>query len=232
MPAAGSGARLGTAVPKTLIEIAGKPLFVHAADLLVRHPDCVEAVIAAPAGFEVRYADAAEREWHDARVHVVVGGRVRQESVGNALCSLRVPCDAVLIHDAARPFVTTNLIDRVLDALSGDCVAVVPGIPVTDTIKRIVPESQVVHTTIDRDELVAVQTPQAIDFAVATEAYRRVARDGFEGTDDVSLIEHCRLGAIRVVDGEPGNFKITTPEDLARARERLERAYDRHRTAR
>jgi 2-C-methyl-D-erythritol 4-phosphate cytidylyltransferase len=229
MPAAGSGARLGADVPKALIEIAGKPLFVHAADLLVRHPDCNEAVIAAPAGYEAQFSRELERAWSGSKTIVVTGGRTRQESVFNAFRHVSAECEAVLIHDAARPFLTSGLINRVLAALAGDCVAVVAGLPVTDTIKWVEPESHVVVGTIERAKLVAVQTPQAILKATFEEALGRAALRRFEGTDDVSLVEHFRLGTVRVVAGDPGNFKVTTAEDLMRARDLLER--NRRRTA-
>ena len=222
MPAAGSGTRLGADVPKALIEIAGKPLFVHAADLLVRHPDCVEAVFATPKGFEARFTQVIEREWSGSSVRVVTGGRTRQESVFKALRALQAKCDAVLVHDAARPFLREDLLDLMLAALTGDCVAVVPGLPVTDTIKRVQLETQSVFSTLERADLIAVQTPQAILVYVAEEAHRLSKVSGFEGTDDVSLVEHFELGTVRVVAGDPRNFKVTTAEDLARARDLLE----------
>ena len=211
-------------MPKALIEIAGKPLFVHAADLLVRHPACIEAVIAAPAGFEADFAQAAKREWNDERVRVALGGATRQQSVLFALRSLRKSCDAVLVHDAARAFVTRDLIARVLEALSGQFVGTVPGLPVTDTIKRVLTGSGIVLGTMDRADLMAVQTPQAVLRTIAIDAFERAAVDGTAGTDDVSLVEYYRLGPVRVVKGDPRNFKITTPEDLARARVLLDYA--------
>ncbi|HEY3294159.1 MAG TPA: 2-C-methyl-D-erythritol 4-phosphate cytidylyltransferase [bacterium] len=226
IPAAGSGVRLGAHLPKTLIDLAGRPMFVRAADSLVRHPLCIETVIAAPAGFEEYYLEAAGKAWADYDVRVVTGGRTRQESVTFALRSLQQDSDAILIHDAARPFITPDVIERVLAALMAGDTAALPGLPVTDTLKRVATDSRLVDSTVDRHDLMAVQTPQGLRRDAAQTAFDRATRDGLDGTDDVWLIEHYRLGSIRVVDGAPRNFKITTPEDLARARELL--AYDTH----
>jgi 2-C-methyl-D-erythritol 4-phosphate cytidylyltransferase len=223
MPAAGSGSRLGAALPKALLEIAGRALFAHAAEPFVQDPRCLEVVIAAPQGCENQFAHASKVTWHNSRVKVITGGRIRQESVGLALAALTCRPDAVLIHDAARPLVRPDLIDCVLNALEHDCVAVVPGLPVTDTLKRVDGVPLTVVETVDRASLVAVQTPQALLFSLAARAFELAAATGFEATDDVSLIEQFNLGPIRVVDGDPRNFKITTVDDLARARELLAR---------
>ena len=117
----------------------------------------------------------------------------------------------VLVHDAARPLVTSGVIDRVLAGLSAGAEAVIPGVSLADTVKRV--EGGRVIETLRRDELVAVQTPQGFPRAVLAEA---LAAEFDGATDCASLVE--RLGrAVTVVEGDPGNFKITTPEDLARA---------------
>jgi 2-C-methyl-D-erythritol 4-phosphate cytidylyltransferase len=223
MPAAGSGSRLGAVLPKALIEFGGRALFAHAVEPFLPDPRCIEVVIAAPRGFEIHFARAAALAWGAGRVKVITGGRIRQESVALAIEAVGSRPDAVLIHDAARPFVTPELIARVLDALRPDCVAVVPGVPVTDTLKRIDGLPPTVRQTVDRAPLVAVQTPQAILFSLAGRAFELAAATGFEATDDVSLIEQFNLGPIRVVDGDPRNFKITTVDDLDRARGLLAR---------
>jgi 2-C-methyl-D-erythritol 4-phosphate cytidylyltransferase len=220
MPAAGGGVRLGTDLPKALVEIGGRPLFIHAARPFLRHPQCVEAVIAVPAGWESRFQSAVKSEWGDGRVKVVTGGAVRQESVLRASEGLTSDAEFVLVHDAARPLIEEAVLERVLVALI-DAVAVAPALPVADTLKRV-DERRRVSETVDRGNLVTVQTPQGILREAAEEAYRRALTTGFVGTDDVSLIEHFGLGAVVVVDGDPGNFKITTPEDLVLAERLLE----------
>jgi 2-C-methyl-D-erythritol 4-phosphate cytidylyltransferase len=224
IPAAGNGARLGADLPKTLIGLAGRPIFVHAADLLVRHPECVEAVIAAPAGYEADYTRIAVQTWPHRKVGVITGGATRQESVSLALKGVTQSCQAIVVHDAARVFLSDDLIHRTLSAVNGNFVASLPGLPVTDTIKRVTGHPLIVSETVDREGLVAVQTPQVILRDVMIRAHRLAADSKYEGTDDVSLVERFDLGPIRVVAGDPRNFKITTPEDLIRARELLEDA--------
>ena len=219
MPAAGGGVRLGAELPKALVEIAGAPMFIHAARPFLRNAQCVEAVVAAPAGWEPRFQQAADREWGKERVRVVTGGAVRQESVACALAALISDAEFVLIHDAARPLVSEAVIARVLEALS-ESVAAAPVIPVMDTLKRT--DGRGIFETVERAGLVAVQTPQGILRAAAEEAQRRARAEGFEGTDDVSLIEHFALGAVKAVAGDPSNFKITTTEDLTLARKLME----------
>ena len=220
MPAAGGGVRLGAELPKALVEIAGAPMFLHAARPFLRNAQCVEAVVAAPAGWEPRFQQAADREWGKERVRVVTGGAVRQESVACALAALISDAEFVLIHDAARPLVGEALIGRVLAALA-NAAAAVPALPVADTLKRT-DEQKTVVETVERAGLVAVQTPQGILRAAAEEAQRRARAEGFKGTDDVSLIEHFALGAVKAVAGDPRNFKVTTTEDLTLARKLME----------
>jgi 2-C-methyl-D-erythritol 4-phosphate cytidylyltransferase len=134
---------------------------------------------------------------------VVAGGLTRSESVRAGLAAVPADAQVVLVHDAARPRATTSLWRRVLDALDGRCDAVVPAVPVTDTLRELD------GGTVDRSRIVAVQTPQAFVAAVLRQAHA----DGAEGTDDASLVEAIG-GTVQVVDGEPANTKITTPHDL------------------
>jgi len=224
MPAAGSGIRLGADLPKALIEISGKPLFVHAALPFLQFESCAEAVMAVPQSEIERFRQEAEKHLGAGRVRVVGGGKTRQDSVFNALRSLNAKVDAVLIHDAARPMIQRNLIQRVRDALTGDTAAVVPGLPVADTLKRVQESDSTILNTVERCGLMAVQTPQAIRFDTAFESHTLAAQAGFQGTDDVSLIEHFHLGRIRYVTGDVRNFKITTSDDLTLAREILRHA--------
>ena len=142
----------------------------------------------------------------------VAGGALRQDSVAAGLAALPRECDAVLVHDAARPFATAALSNAVLDALATGAPGVVPGIPVTDTIKQT--DNGVVTHTPDRSGLVAVQTPQGFALAALRDAHERARVAGWSVTDDAALLERCRL-PVRVVAGEAANAKITTPEDLA-----------------
>jgi 2-C-methyl-D-erythritol 4-phosphate cytidylyltransferase len=146
----------------------------------------------------------------------IPGGSRRRDSVACGLAEVPDGADWVLIHDAARPLVTPQLIERVLArALIGDVDGVIPAIPVTDTLKRVVEET--VLATVDRDGLVAVQTPQAFRVPVLKAAHNS---DDTDASDDAALVERAD-GTVVTVMGDPMNFKITTPEDLAIARAHL-----------
>jgi 2-C-methyl-D-erythritol 4-phosphate cytidylyltransferase len=134
---------------------------------------------------------------------VVAGGLTRSQSVRAGLAAVPADAQVVLVHDAARPRATTALWRRVLDALDGRSDAVVPAVPVSDTLRELE------GGTVDRSRFVAVQTPQAF----AAEVLRQAHADGAEGTDDASLVEAIG-GTVHVVDGEAANTKITTPHDL------------------
>ena len=138
---------------------------------------------------------------------VVVGGATRSASVRAGLAAVPDDASVVVVHDAARPFAAPALFDAVVAAVHAGADGSVPGVPLADTVKRVV-RGEVVET-LDRDELVAVQTPQA--FAAA--ALRRAHADGAEGTDDAALVE-ASGGRVVVVPGDPANTKITRRTDL------------------
>lgn len=147
----------------------------------------------------------------------VAGGPTRSESVRNGLAAVPAEATIVCVHDAARPLASGELFAAVVAAVRSGADAAIPALPVTDTIKVVDADGAVVATP-DRTSLVAVQTPQA--FRVA--ALRRAHAAGAEGTDDAVLVE-AMGGRVVTVPGEPWNFKITEPDDLARSREWLAR---------
>jgi 2-C-methyl-D-erythritol 4-phosphate cytidylyltransferase len=134
---------------------------------------------------------------------VVAGGATRSASVRAGLAALPADADVVLVHDAARPYASSELWRRVLDGVRAGADGVVPCVPVVDTLR------EVGGSTVDRARFVAVQTPQGF----AADALRRAHAGDPEGTDDASLVEACG-GKVLVVDGDPDNRKITTPADL------------------
>ncbi len=148
-------------------------------------------------------------------VRVVPGGATRQESVGNGLDLVHT--DTVVVHDAARPFVTADLIDRVLSALM-DADAVVAAVPVDETLKRTRSASDdlLVEQTVDRNRLWRAQTPAAFKMEKLKSAHEHAREEGFTGTDESQLIERYG-GAVKVVTGSRSNLKITFPEDFALA---------------
>ena len=216
--AAGSGTRLAAAsggVKKQFLRLEGRPLFWRALTAFARCPGVDGIVVVFPpaecaaAGEELAGLVAG----HDPGVAVLTaaGGVRRQDSVRNGLAALPPHCRRVLVHDAARPFVDPALIGRVLDALDAGHEAVIPTLPVTDTIKEV--HGDTVQATFERSALAAVQTPQGFDVALLREAFAHADED-FTVTDDASLVEH--LGRpVHTVPGSPENRKITNPEDLA-----------------
>ena len=211
--AAGQGARAGGDLPKQFQRIAGETLLRRALSRFVESPKVtfVQPVI--------RSEDADLVRVETAGLNVlppVVGGATRQASVRAGLEALlsRKP-DIVLVHDAARPFASADLIARAIVAAEKTGAAI-PGLPVTDTIKRV-DNSGIVETTVDRALLRLVQTPQAFAFPALIAAHRRAAEQGREDfTDDAALAEWAGM-KVSVFPGEAGNIKFTTPEDFVRA---------------
>ena len=202
--AAGSGERLGADRPKAFVQLAGRTLLEHAFLSLSSVVD--EIVIAAPSGWE-----AEVRKIVGESAKVVVGGASRSVSISNAMEAVSPDINLVLVHDAARALASSDLARRVLDALAAGEVAVIPALPVTDTIKSINRESYV-SMTPDRTFLRAVQTPQGFTRAVLMRAHAR----GEEATDDAALVES--LGEkVKVIEGEARAMKITTVQDLTTA---------------
>src|SRR3954470_1944469 len=214
--AAGRGLRAGGQIPKQYRELAGEPVIRSSLSLFAWHGQigAVQAVI--HPDDRAAYENAAKRL---RLLPPCRGAATRQASVraGLEALSARAP-DVVLIHDAARPFCTTELISRAITAC-GATGAAIPALEVTDTIKRIDADGHVAGT-IGRAQLRAVQTPQAFAFGPLLEAHRRAAKDGREDfTDDAALAEWSGL-KVAVFAGETGNIKLTTDDDFAKAEAR------------
>ena len=214
--AAGSGTRLGAPVPKAFVTVAGRPLLWYAVRSAVQARP-LAVVVAAPAAHvddAIAVVEPLSRE-HGIPVQVVPGGAERGDSVLAGVRWLPAECEVVLVHDAARALAPPVLFRIVAGTVTDAVPAVVPGLPVVDTVKSV-DDAGLVTGTLERGRLRIVQTPQGFRRDVLVEAHRV---HGSLATDDAGLVE--RLGRpVRVVEGHPAARKITTPEDLLHA-ERL-----------
>ena len=204
VPAAGVGVRLGPGAPKALRTLAGEPLLVHAVRGLRAAPSVGPVVVAAPASDVAAVRDLLAP--YD--VVVVAGGAERQDSVRAALAALDPGVDLVLVHDAARCLTPVAVVEAVAACLRGGAGAVVPVLPVADTVKQVCGDRVV--ATLDRSALRAVQTPQGFRREVLEQAH--AAASG-AATDDAGLVEALGL-PVRTVAGHEEAFKVTRPIDL------------------
>ncbi|MET0704833.1 MAG: 2-C-methyl-D-erythritol 4-phosphate cytidylyltransferase [Mycobacterium sp.] len=205
VPAAGSGERLAAGVPKAFAHLVGRTLVERAVDGLLESGVVDAVVVAVPAN----RTDQAKLIL-GSRATVVSGGADRTESVRLSLAAAGDP-EFVLVHDAARPLTPASLIARVVESLRSGHTAVVPALPLVDTVKAV-DANGVVLGTPERAGLRAVQTPQGFAMTVLQRAYNSAAAPG-TFTDDASMVENIG-GQVQTVDGDPLAFKITTPQDL------------------
>ena len=216
--AGGRGARLGAAEPKAFVVLGGRSLLDHAVERALGAPEVSHVVIVAPASHLREAGAVASRSARPADVDVVAGGAERTDSVAAGLRALRPEDGIVLVHDAARCLAPSSLFTRLVHEVRSGHPAVVPGLPVTDTIKQVDARGVVVATP-DRATLRAVQTPQAFLREVLEHAHT----SGVHATDDAALVEAAG-GHVRVVEGDRLAFKVTTPDDLATAQRHLDDA--------
>ncbi|GAA1859724.1 2-C-methyl-D-erythritol 4-phosphate cytidylyltransferase [Myceligenerans crystallogenes] len=228
LTAAGSGARLGRDLPKALVDLGGSPLVLHAARRLVGSGVVDALIVTAPDGLRDVVSDLlAADDRITVPVTVVGGGPTRQASVAAGLEAAHARHDVVLVHDAARPLIPADLVQRVVKAVRAGHGAVVPGLPVTDTVKQVTPGGDVepVVATPDRSVLRAVQTPQGFARELLVRAHEagreRAVSEDLAATDDAGLVE--ALGEpVHIVPGDAAAAKITTERDLRLAELELE----------
>ncbi len=228
--AGGRGARAGGAVPKQLVDLGGRTVLQRSIAAFDAHPDVATIVVVLPA--ELLPEAAGLMGTTRVPVRAVAGGTRRQDSVRAGVDALAAEATVVLVHDAARPFVDSGVIDRVIAATAG-AGAVVPAVAARDTIKRVAGRTSLVTETIPRDEVWLAQTPQGFTRDVLVEAVA-LGASGVEATDEATLAE--RAGhAVAIVPGDERNVKITTADDLEAARmqyagtSRIGTGYDLHR---
>ena len=209
LPAAGSGKRMKADKNKLLLELFGKPIFLYTLEVFEQDPQC-EAIWLAVKAEERNIIEQYVTEYGITKVQgYAEGGMERQDSVRACLEAIP-PCGVVLVHDAARPFISREVIGRLVEA-AVESGAAIAGVPVKDTIKKAA--AGIIQETVDRGQLWMIQTPQAFTYDLILEAAHAAAQDGFMGTDEAMLVERLNL-PVQIIESTYENVKMTTPDDL------------------
>ncbi len=212
---------MGSDVPKQFLELDGAPIVLLTLRRLMECRDISEFLVATRGEETDALEQRLAKEKFSGAVRVVKGGETRQQSVGNALAQVSPEAELVLVHDAVRPFVTNEQVQRVIGEARTRGAAIL-GIPAIDTIKEVrrssLPQDvALISSTIPREKIVLAQTPQAFRTMLLKEAFARAEQDGFTASDEAALVE--RLGHdVYVVQGSERNIKITKPADMELAR--------------
>jgi 2-C-methyl-D-erythritol 4-phosphate cytidylyltransferase len=220
LPAAGLGTRMGADTPKQFHSLDGVPVLLFTLRRLAACPNITDFVIATRAEEVDSVSASVASENFGRPVRVVRGGDTRQDSVANALAEVPSEADLILVHDAVRPLVTLDQIERVI-AEADACDAAILGIPAMDTVKEVKRASlpndvALITATIPRERVVLAQTPQVFRASLLVEAFARARQDGVTASDEAGLVE--RIGRdVHVVVGSERNLKITRPGDMALA---------------
>ncbi len=214
--AGGAGKRMGASTNKQFLLLDNKPIIVHTLQTFeeCRAVDGIYLVVNQK-DLPIIQEEILETYRFNKVVKLVMGGRLRQDSVRNGLEAIEDPCDIVIIHDGARPFVTPAFIEKGI-YLMEMFDAIIPALPMKDTVKVISKEGFVVKT-LERDSLWHVQTPQTFKYELIMKAYREGMTKKLYGYDDATFLEYMGK-KVKVIEGSPYNIKITTPEDLVMAR--------------
>jgi 2-C-methyl-D-erythritol 4-phosphate cytidylyltransferase len=215
IPAGGSGQRMGTATPKQFMPLGGVPLLLHSLQVFERCASISQVILVVPKDERERtLSEVVARHGIKKVLKIVAGGATRQESVYHGLKETDPETEIVVIHDAVRPFVTEDLIERSIET-ARDIGGAIVAVPMKETVKQVGPDGHILRT-VDRSQLWLAQTPQTFRRALLIEGYRKAESDGFHATDEAAVME--RLGhKIAVVPGGWDNIKITTPEDFQMA---------------
>lgn len=215
VPAAGSGTRMGLGFNKALAPLAGRPMLVRTLEAIATWPTVAGVVVVHAVDEQPTLQGVlAEADWPWPLVWAI-GGATRADSVRSGmLAALDAGADWLAVHDAARPLASGALVAAVL-ARALEVGAAIPGCPVVDTVKRLRPGTDMVATTVPREDLWQVQTPQIVRADLLRQAYAKAEGLAFAPTDEASLLEFAGHG-VAVVPGDPANLKVTGPADMAR----------------
>jgi 2-C-methyl-D-erythritol 4-phosphate cytidylyltransferase len=225
VPAAGLGTRMGADQPKQFLELDGVPLIIFTLRRLASCAAITDFIISTRAEEVISLQDKVAKAALGRPARVIHGGDTRQQSVANALAQVDPSTELVLVHDAVRPFVTREQIERLIAEARARGAAIL-GLPAIDTIKEVkrasLPEDvALISATIPRERIVMAQTPQAFSYALLRDAFRKAQQDDMTASDEAALVE--RFGHdVFVVQGSERNIKITRPSDMDLARFYLE----------
>lgn len=215
--AAGMGNRMNSDINKPYIFLNDKPVLAWTIEKF-ESSELIDDIIIIAKKSEIDYCakEVVEKYRFKKVAKIIEGGRERQDSVHRGILALDEKTEIIVSHDGARPFVSKELIDEVINkAEEGD--GAILAVPVTDTIKKVYESSSIVEKTPKRSRLWAAQTPQVFKRDVLIRAYDEAVRNDFLGTDDSSLVERIG-GKVSIVQGSYSNIKLTTPEDLILAK--------------
>jgi 2-C-methyl-D-erythritol 4-phosphate cytidylyltransferase len=222
IPAAGLGTRMGRSAPekegisrKQFMLLNGSPILIHTIRKFESSPLVTEIVVALR-GDDMDWAkELFKRQGLGSSIRPVEGGESRQESVENALASIEDDTDLVAVHDAVRPFVSREVIEKVIHEANTSGAAIVGIVPV-DTVKQV--QRNKVRATLPREKLILTQTPQVFRLKLLRQAFEKARQDLFVGTDESSLVERLEEVEVSIVMGSDRNIKITRPTDMDLAR--------------
>jgi 2-C-methyl-D-erythritol 4-phosphate cytidylyltransferase len=213
VPAAGRGARMGSHLPKQFLSLGGLPILVHSLRVLHAVPAVEHIILVVPeADRQYCLTEIVTRHRFAKVTKIVAGGEQRQDSVRHGIQEAGDDAELLLIHDAVRPLITRELVERVIQR-AAEVGAAIVAIPMRDTVKRVNHDG-VIETTVDRRPLWLAQTPQVFRADVIREAHRKAHIEKFHATDDAQLLEWIGR-PVAVVDGSEDNIKITRPQDMA-----------------
>ena len=206
---------MDAAIPKQFLMLGDVPLLLHSLQVFERAGSISQIILVVPKDERERtLSEIIERYGIKKVVKIVAGGATRQESVYHGLQETDPEAEVVVVHDAVRPFVTEDLIERSIEAAQTSGGAIV-AVPMKETVKQVGPDGHILHT-VDRAQLWLAQTPQTFRRGLLLEGYRKAEYDGFHATDEAAVME--RLGQkVAIVPGRWDNIKITTPEDFQMA---------------
>ncbi len=212
IPASGTGSRFGLKTPKQFYKIDGKEIIVHTLNRFNSVRRIKSIFVSTGKEYVNRISSLAKKHRINKVGNVCIGGKYRQDSVFNALKTIKCsPDDIIIVHDAVRPFVSDKLINKLMDeSVKYDCV--VPGLPLINTIKKTDSKGIVINT-VPRENLWSIQTPQFFKYSKLMKAFSKAKKDKFIGTDEAALMEYAGF-KVKVVEGESSNVKITTRKDV------------------